>query len=138
MSAISACSSSSPRNHDDTTTNFRTCSGMKHRRNATFPKNTSFPSTRMSYGCLTTAINRLESFAFEWRNQIFGKCFSHASTFCMLNNWLGKSIFRLLFEMNTKFNYIFCVCFLFACIECLISSLSDWECIRMNTSHYLH
>lgn len=68
ISAISACSSSSPRNHDDTTTNFRTCSGIKHRKNATFPKNTSFPSTRMSYGCLTTAIKVRD---VRWKRHFF-------------------------------------------------------------------
>lgn len=56
ISANSARSSSSPRNHDVTATYFLTCSGTKHRKKATFPKNTSFPSTLISYNCLTTEI----------------------------------------------------------------------------------
>lgn len=58
--ASSASSSSSPRNQDVTVTYFRTCSGIKHLKKATFPKNTSVPSTLISYGCLTTWIKKID------------------------------------------------------------------------------
>lgn len=48
MSANSGNNTSSPRYQDVTDTTSLTCSGIKQRKKATFPKKTSLPSTRLS------------------------------------------------------------------------------------------